>query len=429
MSQNFYLMFEDTPVLEVNFDDGTFDVLNEKRLPFNFRNTIRSYPAKESYSKYDLTQIRIVDTANRELFIRWLSHRTLILSQHYAKKLFQAYRLPQRDDDVSRAKLSLACKSLSILDSYWVTNDATVKWKDINLRHNSLHKAIAQIQLHGKSLTLNGKPDSLAFSTNGAYAKAWHRDEDGTLWLYKAEDHNSEDRIEVMCSAILDRCNIAHCHYEERYDGDLRVCACPSMTSDKISIMDGDAFSSYCNHHNLNVESELMRIDHDGYWKMMIVDYLLSNPDRHTQNWGLYYKSDSMEILGLHPLFDHNNAFDIDVMSDPDYGSHFRNSTLKQNALHAMKQVDFHFTAPITRDLFITERHYKSFMSKADELGVQVRPLTLDDLYIQYGGFEKYKQEVLAMLPESILGDTTLAVPSLIKALECVQGTHNCYRR
>lgn len=430
MSRNFYIMFEDTPVLEVNFDAGIYNVLNEKQLPFSLKNAIRSYPIKESYDKYDLSQIRVADNANRELIIMWLSHRTLILSQHYAKKLFQAYRLPQRDDDISRAKLSIVCKSLSILDNYWIRPEGfNMSWSDINLRHNSLHKAIAQIQLHGKSLTLNGKPDSLAFSTNGAYAKAWHRDEDRTLWLYKAADRNSEDRIEVMCSNILDRCNVAHCHYEERFDDDLRVCACPSMTSDKISIMDGDAFDSYCKHHNLDTESELQRIDHDGYWKMMIVDYLLSNPDRHTQNWGLYYNPNSTEILGLHPLFDHNNAFDIDVMSNVDYQSHFRDSTLKQNALYAMKQVDFHFTATITRDLFITERHYKSFMSKASELGVQVKPLTLDDLYVQYGGFKKYKDAVLDLIPDSMRSELELVIAPLVSSLEIVQHTHNCYRR
>ena len=429
MSSSIYLMFEDTPVLEIQVDTGFMKVLDDRLLPYRFRDSIlHVLDYSEIKSHYDDVQRQIAIKKNNALFINWLACRTLILSQRYAKKLYQAYRLVQRDDEVSRAKLALTYKALSLMDNYWVTNDTTVKWSDINLRHNSLHKAIAQIQLHGRSMTLDGTPDPTAFSTNGAYAKAWHRDADGTLWLYKAGDRNSEDRIEVMCSNILDRCNVAHCHYEERFDDDLRVCACPSMTSDKISIMDGDTFSSYCNHHNLDVESELLRIDPDGYWKMLIVDYLISNRDRHTQNWGLYYNSDSMEILGLHPLFDHNNAFDIDTMNDPSYGSHFRDSTLKQNALYAMKQVDFHFTAPITRDLFITERHYKSFISKADELGVQVKPLTLDDLYVQYGGFKKYKDTVLSLVPDSVKSDKDLVIAPLVSALEMVQHTHNCYR-
>ena len=431
MSQNDYLMFENTPVLEINLDIGLFDVLDEKHLPFNFKNSIQSImDYTEVKSHYDDVQRQIAIRSNNNLFTMWLASRTLILLQHYAKKLFQAYRLPQKDDVESRTKLSLACKSLSLLDNYWVRPiDFNIDWTDINLRHNSLHKAIAQIQLHGKSMTLNGKPDSLAFSTTGAYAKAWHRDADGSLWLYKAGDNNSEDRIEVMCSNILDRCNVAHCYYEERFDDDLRVCACPSMTSDKISIVDGDNFISYCNHNDINVDEELIRLDPEGYWKMMIVDYLLSNPDRHTQNWGLYYKADSMEILGLHPLYDHNNAFDIEVMDDVNYDSHFRNSTLQKNALYAMKQVDFHFTAPITRDLFITDRQYKSFMSKAEELGVKIKEVTLDDLYIQYGGFKKYRDEVFSLMPGIIKENIVYAVPSLVQALKCVQGTHNCYRR
>ena len=104
----------------------------------------------------------------------------------------------------------------------------------------------------------------------------------------------------------------------------------------------------------------------------MIVDYLCSNPDRHLQNWGVYYNPDTMEIKGLHPLFDHNNAFDTGVMGDKNHSSHFLNKTLKENALNAIKHVDFHFTKPITRDMFITERMYESFKDRANDLGLDL---------------------------------------------------------
>ena len=96
--------------------------------------------------------------------------------------------------------------------------------------------------------------------------------------------------------------------------------------------------------------------------------------------------------------------------------------------MYARKKVDFHFTAPITRDLFITDRQYQSFQKKADILGIKVVKPSIEDLYIQYGGFQKYKQEVLAMLPESTLNQNEFAIEALVKALKTVQGTHNCYR-
>ncbi len=43
---------------------------------------------------------------------------------------------------------------------------------------------------------------------------------------------------------------------------------------------------------------------------------------------------------------------------------------MRQAAQTAMKEVDFHFTAPITREDFITDRQYKSFQARAKCLGL-----------------------------------------------------------
>ena len=431
MSDNTYLMYKDIPVLNFNVDTGEINVLEEKLVPFKFKNYIRYFPELTGNTSYDRTQMAVVIKHNGALIVNWLAHRTLVLAQKYAKKLYQAYRLVQRDDEITKAQLALTYKALSLQDNYWMTSDSTIKWDNINIRHNSLHKSVAQIQLHGVSLTLDGAPDPAAFSTNGAYAKAWHRDTDGSLWLYKSGNGNSEERIEVMCSDILDRCNVSHCHYELRMDDELQVCACPSMTSDKISIIDGGEIDAYYKHQNLNTDRELQKLDPRGYWSLQIVAYLLADRDKHAQNWGVYYKSDTMELLGLHPLFDHNNAFDVNVMQNENYGSHFLNKTLKENAIYGMKQIDFHFIAPITRDLFITDRQYKTFMKRADQLGIKTVKPAIDDYYIQCGGFDKYKEDTLDLIPKSVLtsDDSELIMSSMFKALEETQGTHNCYRR
>ena len=162
--------------------------------------------------------------------IDWLANRTLLLSRANAKKIYQAYRLEQLTDEKSRAKLSIACRALSVLDNYWVklSTDTITKWEDINIRHNPLNQAVAQIALHGTSLSLQGSLQSPEFTTNGAYAKAWHRDEDGSLWLYKLNDINSTAKIEVMVSNILDCMNVTHCHYEAREDMGCLLYTSPS---------------------------------------------------------------------------------------------------------------------------------------------------------------------------------------------------------
>lgn len=367
------LLQGNTPVLKFNIDEGEYTILDAKHLPFPIQNALKFYEKKEFYTEKDIKYINAYNTNNYNVLVSWLANRTLILSRANAKKLYEAFRLEQKDDPISRAKLSITCKALSVLDNYWIKdeNDPTV-WEDVNIRHNSLNEAIAQIALHGDNISLQGVPEAPEFTTNGGYPKAWHRENDGSLWLYKLNDSLSTAKIEVMTSNILDACNVSHCHYEKREDRNCYVCACPLMSTDKLNILDGGDFCSYLNRQGINPDEYLKQLCPDDYYKMMIVDYLCSNPDRHLQNWGVYYNPDTMEIKGLHPLFDHNNAFDMGVMDDKNYNSHFLNKTLKENALNAMKHTDFHFTKPITKDMFLTTRMYESFKDRANDLGLNL---------------------------------------------------------
>lgn len=373
-SKSTLIMCGDIEVMSFNLTTGKYNIYHEELVPFALKNNFKIVkPYWEIKSDYDDAQRNIAMQHNSRSVMYWLSNRTLLLSRKNAKKLYNAFRLEQQQDEISRAKLSLMCRACSILDNYWIKVEGDSRsWEETNLRHISLNEIVAQVALHGTSLSLQGSIDNTPeFLTNGASAKCWRRYPDGKLWMHKAGDNgNTEARIEVMVSNILDRCNVEHCHYEETYDDDLYVSACPAMTDDNISIVPGDIFCAYCNRLGLNVELELKRIDSDGYYKMLVVDYLIANPDRHTQNWGLYYNPNTMELLRMHPLFDHNNAFDIKVMDNENFDSHFGTATLKQNALMAIKRCDFHFTQDITRDLFITQRQYDCFMKRAEQLGL-----------------------------------------------------------
>lgn len=63
---------------------------------------------------------------------------------------------------------------------------------------------------------------------------------------------------------------------------------CPRMSTDELSILSGSEYLSYCNSHGLSLDRELMRVDGEAIHKMAIVDYLISNKDRHGENWGMY---------------------------------------------------------------------------------------------------------------------------------------------
>lgn len=366
------LMCKDVPVMAINFDLSKFLVLNETLLPFGLKGRLRRVLSfDEVKSRYDDTQRQIAIGNNKEAIISWLANRVLSLSRANAKWIYNALKFEQLSSEYEKAKVALFCKAVSVLDNYWVKSaSSSLCWDEVNIRRVSLNEVIAQIALHGKSLSLQGSMNTPELTTHGAYAKAWRRHEDG-LWLYKKGwNGNTESKIEVMVSNLLDKTNIKHCHYEAGEDDGHYVCMCPCMSDENLSIVSGSDFVSYCNRNKLDFVKEVEKIDRNGFYTMWVVDYLIANRDRHGGNWGLYYKPDTMELISTHPLYDHNNAFDIEWINNPDADYQFNDMTIRQAANYAIKRCDIKITEEIQRSDFLTDRQYKCFMERAKELHI-----------------------------------------------------------
>lgn len=373
VARDMLLMFADIPVMRINTDLGMYNVLSDKYLPYGLRGKLVEIPNSDNMqTTYERIQWQRAVINNYNSVVHWLADRTLLLSRANSKWIYNALNVPQKVDDLTRLKIAILCRDVSVLDKYWLKLDGDpIKWDDVNVKKNKLNEIIAQIALHGSAVTLCGSLVTPELTTNGAYAKAWRRHDDGQLWLHKlGHNGNMESKIEVAVSNILDKCNVPHVHYEAGEDYGKYVCMCPCMSTDNLSIVTADEFYSYCNVNKLNMDNEILKLDADNYYKMQIVDYLISNRDRHLQNWGFYMDNNTMQVVGLHPLFDHNNAFDIDWMREKDMKYLLNSKSIRETAMNAIKHVDFHFTDDIIRSDFITDRQYQSFTERARELGI-----------------------------------------------------------
>lgn len=388
---NILLMMKDKVVMEFNFDTLLFNVIDESLLPFTLQGKIKDISDVENtLTRYDITQLTLTISRNKDAITSFLSRRVLPITRSNAKKIYNAFGFSQSQDELSKAKIALICRALSLQDNYWLKAEGDeVSWDEVCLRNVRLSEAIAQVSLHGSSISLTNKSnDALRtpeLTGQGAYAKAWYREPDG-LYLYKigapisskdGEPHlgSWESKIEVMISNLLDNCNVEHLRYQEQTSNGVYVCKCKCMTNDTISILSGNDFYAWCNMRSLDSHKEAIKIDADSIYKMWIVDYLISNGDRHGLNWGFFYDCDTMKILRCHPLYDHNNSFDIAVMNNEDTPYLYDSSmTMKQAAEIAMKHVDFHFYRDFNKDDFLTTRQYNSFMKRAKELGIKIIP-------------------------------------------------------
>lgn len=368
------LMFGNNVVFKFNFRDGFYETVDTKYMPYGLRGKFSKMPEiHDGMSKVEIVNYNSLAYENEMAVRKWFIGRTLSLSRANAKKLFNLLEFPQIENEYNKFDMVITCRAVSVLDEYWIRFDGeeNLKWESIDIRKNSLNEIIAQVALHGDALTFQGSYNTPEITTNGVYAKAW-RQHGENLWLHKLSfGGGCQSEIEVSVSNILDKCNVDHVHYESGIDNGEYVCMCPCMADDKNSIISAYEYKQYCGKNGLDFKEEIIRIDACRYYKMHIVNYLICNHDRHDHNWGLFIDNSSFEIKSLHPLFDHNNAFDSRLIPNDINARNTLYLNVKSKAEFAMSEVDFHFTALILESDFVKREHYEAFMRHAEILGIK----------------------------------------------------------
>lgn len=357
-----HLKLGDVTVLSFNLDESIYDVVHPELLPFLIRDSIidtnNCMGIRDSMHNY-------------QILMNFFSSRSLNVKRENAKKILNVLNLSQRDDYDTKLKIMVLCKALSMTDNYWITNDKDERWETVDLRNNHLNEAISQIALLGKSLTVTGNVRTPELTGQGIYAKAWFR-EGKELYLYKAStEYGRESEVEVAVSDILDRTNISHVKYEGISKDGRFCCKCKNIAMEDMSLVPAEDVISWCTRTNRSFNSLVKRIGSEDFYKMVVLDYLISNPDRHSQNWGFYMDNKTGELKGMHPLFDHNNAFDKGDMSNEDGGPSLvlQGKTKREAARHAIKYCDLRISS-IDNSVFVTGEQCASFTRRARELGL-----------------------------------------------------------
>lgn len=370
-----YLKMQDTVVMEFNISDGYYKLFRPDLMPFIIRNSII-----DTSEEKNINPMNIIKNANA--MFEFYTHRSLSINRENAKFILNQLGISQKNDLETKVKMMEICKGLSVADDYWISSDINENWNDVNLRDNPLHETLAQIALFGKSLSITGKIRTPELTGLGAYAKAWFR-ENGVLFLYKAGTKGgNEAQREVQTSKILDCFNVPQVQYSLTEKDGLTVSKCKAMNNADYSIVDAGDIASWCSRNNIIFEDLVKKIDSENYYKTIIVDYLCSNRDRHDGNWGFFMNNKTGEIITLHPLFDHNNCFDKDFMEDETGGfcQLMPGKNQQEAALYAIKKCSFHCIKAVTRDIFLNDQMYFTFMKRAEQLGLyKKRKLTLLD--------------------------------------------------
>lgn len=245
---------------------------------------------------------------------------------------------------------------VSLSDTYWLKReDEDIDWRHVNFFTHSFDQSG-----FGKAMfsSFGGQADSSARhtpnnTTAGYHRKAWFHRQDG-LYLLKGGSpfYQQEPINEWLASEIGSRLNLDSLSYTtEIYENNL-VSVCKAMTSDNIDLVPAENVLASLSIEDLSkepfayvnalkkhgIEDPLKNIS-----DMYLLDYLLLNSDRHTQNFGILVDAKTNKWLRCAPVFDTGTGLgalysdeEIIASEHADNARVFNLRNIKHNALISM---------------------------------------------------------------------------------------------
>lgn len=200
--------------------------------------------------------------------------------------------------------------ALTLNDTFWVKHpDDQSTWDDVSLYRNDFNEVIARTAfeggIHGDDLSTT----SPEYGTDGAYAKCWVREEDG-IYLLKSGSAQMgyEPYSEFYAAQVAEKvCRDRVPYTLAEYRGKL-VSKCKLFTSES----EGYAAANKLLPPDATISDLLRYFDKlgsvDDFRRMLVLDALIVNSDRHMGNFGVIFDSDTMQIKRMAPVFDHNQS-------------------------------------------------------------------------------------------------------------------------
>lgn len=267
--------------------------------------------------------IKILDIANLAHFPVGVVHKGIVdrtmLNHWWRSRAIPASRTGLRNalETLGLASTeALLEKSfgLSLSDQYWVRPvDSNLVWEKINFFDNPFSEDVGDLllgQKTGDALSLVS-PDN---SSDGWLRKKWTI-QNGRRYLLKGGSGTiqQEPYNEVFTSRILERLGIAHAVYTMVQRGNSPMSACEDFIT-----RDTDLVPAYRLLQTQKQRGDISNYNHFCFCcaecgisnapafldQMLVVDYLIVNGDRHWNNFGAIRDAQTLEYLGMAPIYD-----------------------------------------------------------------------------------------------------------------------------
>ena len=269
-----------------------------------------SYSVKETYDVY-------MPYGSKDIN-RWLDNRQAAKHRKHLKELMIRCGCYDKNGFINTTH----CTSLN--DTFWVKSEKSdLKWEDVSLYTNPFDDTIARIAFDGVGLFGEQfSSTSPELTTEGSFEKCWIRENDNIYMVKRGSSGSVNAGMEPYSEALVSQLTTAigcqAVNYELVYHHKHLASKCKLFTSEQYGFV---PMAAYSNNkatiqsviditHKLNCEEDFRR--------MLVVDAICYNIDRHAGNYGFIVNNDTGELLKLAPLFDHNYALLPQMMEDDD---------------------------------------------------------------------------------------------------------------
>ena len=251
----------------------------------------------------------------------WLRQRSLDTSRTNSR--FVLRELDSDKADITQIVLSV--NAATITDNFWIKENGSEKTYEQTRFHQD---HLAKVALLGSSAGIVVPPDhhSPELTNTGTFEKCWHL-ENGQWWLYKKG--NPEHTFSELAAQSIGRylnINMAIYQYVSRNEiGNIFDCRAPaSLSVVKTLDFTGGVFNFEpaadlgCSRDdavkNYQILKRLSPAAAQEYKKMVLLDTLTYNIDRHLFNFGVLRDQTTGQVVSLAPIFDHNLSLSVALM-------------------------------------------------------------------------------------------------------------------
>lgn len=257
--------------------------------------------------------------ADRAALNEWWTERSIPASRSGVREALETLNI------ANPKMLLLRCYGLSLSDQYWICpENSGLTWDTVNFFNNPFSDDIGDV-LFGMKKKDNAfdfsSPDN---TSDGNLKKRWKVIK-GKRCLVKGGSNpfRQQPFNEVIAAGIMKRLGIEHIPYTVMWNQGVPYSVCEDFITEETELIPAWRIMQIQKKENdvsvymhflqcckkLEIRNVIPFLD-----RMIVLDYIIANEDRHFNNFGVLRNAETLEWIGMAPIYDSGSSLGYDKM-------------------------------------------------------------------------------------------------------------------